>query len=239
MNDFQLVVVSSGKPREAYYTYDQFFESVGRFGYSPIVLGLGPGEYKGLGSKPRLLRQAILKGIIKTKYIIFCDCYDLVFAASPYEVMLKFHEFDSPFVCSSEKNCFPGDLKDQFPESPTSYKYLNSGFIVAEAAAMLTVLESMDLDNKPDDHRLPDGNMYHPNDQFWYMQQFIKQPVKMVLDYKQELCNTLHQVSLDELDFSLQRIMNKETKVQPLSFHFNGGSKTSGVREPILEKLGL
>jgi hypothetical protein len=238
--NFSLVVVSSGRPKEPYYTYDEFFKSVRRFGYEPMILGSKPGQYRGLGSKPKLVKEAILNKSISEKYLIFCDCYDLVFIGSPFEVMLKFYEFNAPFVCSSEKNCFPGDLKDQFPEAPTSYKYLNSGFIVAETEAMLTVLESMDLDNVPDDYFDVVNNCHrHINDQFQYMQEFIKQPVKMVLDYKQELCNTLHQVTLDEFDFSFQRIVNKETGSQPLTAHFNGSSKTSGLREPILEKLGL
>lgn len=238
---FSIVTVSTGKPKEAYYTYDEFFESLKRYGHTPIVLVPDKNKRFGLGDKPKLLRKAILDGIINTDIVIFADCYDLVFAASPEAIITFYKTFGAPFVCSAEKNCFPSDLKDQFPESPTSYRYLNSGFIVAKKDALLTVLESMDLDNVPDDYWDKEKNcMIHINDQFLFHEEFIKQPVNMVLDYNQMLSNTMHDVSLDELDFNDNiGIRNKETNMYPMTFHLNGGSKTSGVREPILKKLGL
>lgn len=238
---YQIVTVSNRVPKEPYYTFHEFVESLKRHRVMPVILGQGLGEYRGLGSKPKLLRKAILdKRLITATRLIFTDSWDVVFSGSPNEIIEKYKEFNSPFVCSSEKNCFPGDLKDQFPEAPTSYKYLNSGFIVAETEAMLTVLESMDLDNVPDDYFDKENNcMVHINDQFLFQQEFIKQPVKMVLDYRQELSNALCQVSINELDFSEDKIKNIETGSYPLAFHLNGPSKTDGLREPILEKLGL
>jgi hypothetical protein len=61
----------------------------------------------------------------------------------------------------------------------------------------------------------------------------------MVLDYKQQLCNTLHQVEIDELDYSPIGIFNKETAMYPCSFHANGGAKTSGILPKILNHLKL
>lgn len=234
-----VVTVSSGTPKENYYTYRQFFASLLRHDFEPLVLGQNPGEFKGLGSKPRLLLKAILNNSITSDYIIFADSWDLVFTESPWKIMEKYQEFNSPFVCSSEKNCFPADLKDSFPESPTSYRYLNSGFIVAETEAILVVLESMNLDAVPEDHMCPDGSMYHCNDQGLFIEQFIQQPVKMVLDYRQELSQTLCGVVANELDMSGNKIRNIETGSLPMSLHFNGPAKTAGLREPILNKLGL
>lgn len=237
---FSIVTVSNRRPQEWYYTYDQFFASLGKYGNKAIVLGQQPGEYNGLGSKPKLLRKAILDKTITTDKIIFTDSWDVVFASSPEDIIDLFPIFNSPFVCSAERNCFPGDLKELFPESPTSYRYLNSGFIVAEKDALLAVLESMELDNVPDDYRKENGHMHHTNDQFLFQQEFIKQPVKMVLDYHQVLSQTMHDVKINELDLDdLRGIRNKETEIYPMTFHFNGGAKDSGVREPILNRLGL
>lgn len=238
---FSIVTVSTGKPPQNYYTYDEFFVSLKRYGHEPLVLTPDPTKRFGLGDKPKLLRRAILNQVIDTEYVIFADCYDLVFAGSPEEILEMYKSFDSPFVCSAEKNCFPGDLRDQFPESPTSYRFLNSGFIVAETAALLAVLESMDLDNVPDDYWDNERKCnIHINDQYLFHEEFIKQPVKMVLDYKQMLSNTMHDVALEELEFNDPvGIRNKETGMYPMTFHLNGGSKTSGVREPILKRLNL
>lgn len=237
---FKIITVCNRRPSEPYYCLDSFITSLGE--HEPLVLGTQLGEYSGLGSKPKLLYKAIKDGLVDNKYIIFCDCWDLVFTINPDRIINEFfYNFNSPLVISSEKNCFPTDLKEEYDKLPytSSYKYLNSGMIVGETEAMLSVLEAMDLKNVPDDYRQEDGNMFHVNDQFLYQQIFLKQPVKIALDYNQVLCNTLHSVTLDELDFSEERIKNIETKSLPCAFHFNGNAKTNGLREPILNHLKL
>lgn len=242
MSDFRLVTVCNRMPQEPYYCLQEFIKSVGE---TPIVvLGTQPNEYTGLGSKPKLLYKAIKDGLIDTKYLIFCDCWDLVFASSPeslFDQYDMYYDF-APIVISCEKNCFPNDLKKEYDSLQylSSYRYLNSGMIVGETEAMLAVLEAMDLDNVPEDYRQENGQMFHVNDQFLYQQIFLKQPVKMILDYEQVLCNTLHSVNINELDFQdSQLIRNKETGFYPRSFHMNGSAKTDGLREPILKHLGL
>lgn len=241
MSEFKIVTICSKIPREEYYCLREWAKSLGE--HHPIVLGTEPGEYGGLGSKPRLLYEAIMTGSIDSKYIIFCDCFDLVFAVDPSELFLKFKKFAAPFVISAEKNCFPDTYKKQYDEkidTDTPYKYLNSGMIVAETEAMLTVLESMDAKNIPNDYWDAEKNcQVNPNDQEYYQLEFLKQSVLMVLDTYQILCNTLHDVSVDELDFINERIFNKTTKTYPCSFHANGGAKTSGVLPVILNHLKL
>jgi hypothetical protein len=242
MKDYSIVTVANRKPIEPYYTFDEFFKSLPN--ENIFVLGTHPGEYVGLGSKPKLLYNAIKGGMLDTKYIIFCDCFDLVFATSPEHLILKHKQFAAPMVISAEKNCFPDKLKEQYDaqhkgESP--YKYLNSGMIVGEVDAMLAVLEAMDAPNIPDDYWDAEKQCnIHYNDQEMYQEIFLKQPVKIILDTEQILCNTLHSVTLDEFDFSEERIANKTTSTYPCAFHFNGNSKTeNGLREPILKHLNL
>lgn len=239
MSDYSIVTVANKRPTEPYYTFDEFFKSVGD--EKVYVLGTHEGEYGGLGSKPRLLYHTIKSGQIKSKHIIFCDCFDLVFAVNPSQLYLKYLQFATPFVISAERNCFPADLKedyDKLDSGGSPYRYLNSGMIVAETESMLSVLESMDAANIPNDYW--DGEkMVNPNDQEYYQREFLKQPVPMVMDTFQILCNTLHDVTADELDFEQDSIFNKTTQTYPCSFHLNGGAKTGGLREPILNHLGL
>jgi len=237
---YTIVTVANKIPEQSYYTFHEHFKSLK--GEQPLVLGVNPGEYGGLGSKPRLLYHAIKENYITTPYIIFNDCFDLVYACEPKELFLKYKQFCSPIVVSAEKNCFPGDLRDQYDalgeDLDTPYQYLNSGMIVGDTEAILTVLESMDAKNIPNDYW--DGEkMVNPNDQLYWQHEFIKQPVQISLDRYQILCNALHDVTADELDFEQDRIYNKVTKTFPCSFHLNGGAKTGGLREPILEKLKL
>lgn len=240
MKDFQIVTVDTGRPHQPYFTYDQFYKSAGEH----PVLRLGPSfhKYTGLGSKPKMVARAIREGLITAKHIIFSDCFDVVFSCDPEELFTAFKDFfKCPFVISSERNCFPADLKEQYDALPytSSYIYLNSGMIVAETEAMMAVLEAMDLPNVPEDYH--DGSrMVHINDQELYQQIFLKQPVPMELDYKQILCNTLHSMSVNDLEFREDGLIrNIETGTYPHSFHFNGSAKTDGLREPILKHLNL
>ena len=242
MNEYRLVTVANRKPIENYYTFDECFRSLQ--GEEPLILGTQPGQYGGLGSKPRLLYNAIKEGLIPEKHIIFFDCFDLVFSVKPEQLFEKYLQFKSPFVISAEKNCFPADTKEEYDklgeDFGSPYKYLNSGMIVAEVEAMLAVLESMGAKDIPNDYWDSErGCMINPNDQEYYQKEFIKQPVTMTLDRYQILCNTLHSVELSELRFDETGIFNQVTHTFPCSFHLNGGAKTGGLREPILNHLKL
>jgi hypothetical protein len=235
-----VVTVCNRIPREPYYCLEEFKKSLK--GHDLYMLGTRPGQYTGLGDKPKLLFECLSNGWLKEKYTIFCDSWDLVLAQSIEEIIERYKWFDAPIVISSEKNCFPDDLKKEYDElnPPTSYKYLNSGMIVGETSAFYEMLVKMDLENVPSDYWDAEKNCnVHINDQFLYQQIFLKQPVKMVLDYEQLLCNTLHLVTIDDLDFSKESIQNKETKTFPCAFHMNGSAKTDGLREPILQHLKL
>lgn len=242
MKDLQIVTISSHNPTADYYCLPQFHKSLERFGTDALVIGDKPGEYKGLGSKPKLLLKAIQDKLVDSQYIIFCDCWDLVFTQDPMMILDNAVRRGAPFIISAEKNCFPGDLKNEYDllNYTSSYRYLNSGFIIAQTEAMLAVLESMDLGNVPDDHTdETTGQKVHINDQFLFQQAFLKQPIPMTLDYMQIFSQTMNMVEEGELDFTDKYIRNKETGAYPCTFHFNGGSKTAGLREPILKYLGL
>lgn len=239
MKDYSICTVANRRPAEPYYTFDQFFKSLKD--EQIFVLGTEPNSYGGLGSKPRLLYHAIKNNAFNTKYLIFCDCFDIVFAVPPVFLFLKYKQFCSPLVISAEKNCFPADLKEQYDElhkGESPYKYLNSGMIVGRVDAILACLEAMDAPNIPNDYW--DGEkMVNPNDQFYWQQTYLKRPVEMILDTAQILCNTLHDVDVSELDFGESRIANKITMTYPCSFHFNGRAKSGNCRTPILEYLKL
>lgn len=237
---YQIVTVSTHRPAQWYYTYDQFFQTCAD--RQPLVLDTNFAYYSGLGSKPKMLYKAIKEGLIKTKHLLFIDCWDSFFSKHPDMFYSKFLNcFDAPIVISAEKNCFPADTKEQYDalNPPTSYKYLNSGMIAGETEAILAALEAMELHNVPDDYRDANGQMVHINDQALWQELFLKQPVEMVLDYKQALCQTLHDVSIDAFEFDKYGIKNIETGSYPYLFHANGSAKDSGVKEPIMKQLGL
>lgn len=187
-------------------------------------------------TKPRKLRNWLRNNIKECEIIIYYDAYDVVFVDSPEEIVWKFGMIGKDIIWNAEKSLFP-DATLVFPECSTSYKYLNSGFAVGYAEAFLEMLEWMNLDEIPDDHRKPDGTMFEPNDQFYVQKAFLDSPISMGLDTECNTCQTLCGVEQNELDFTRDKIMNKETYCFPSAFHFNGPSKTAVIRRPILEKL--
>ena len=154
--EYKIVTVSDRKPREWYYLYDEFYKSLKDEAANVLILSpeLMGQRFNGLGTKPKWLYRAIKEKMINTPYIIFTDSWDMVFAERP-QLMMEFLG-DEPLVISAERNCFPEDCKEGFDklEATSSFKYLNSGFIVGKTEALLAVLEAMDLPNQPEDHRL-------------------------------------------------------------------------------------
>lgn len=237
----KILTVANKVPLEPYYTYHQFFASLRRYGVDPVVLGSGSGEYQGLASKPRLLKRAIESGLAGDGWMIFCDAFDVVFAAPPERTIeVSRQTYGERIVWNAERNCFPdASLADKHPESPTSFRYLNSGFAVGPVADFLKILQWMDADNLPVDHQDEEGRWVHPNDQDFFMRAFVFSGVDMALDTSGRVCAALCGVEVGELEIKGNRITNRETGTNPLAFHFNGPAKTAGLREPILHALEL
>ncbi len=247
--DVQVVTISNRQPQQDYYTFQYLQKSM--VDREILILGQEPGEYTGLSDKPRIVYNAIKNGQIKSKYLIFVDAWDVVFVDSAEDIMGKFLNFNSPIVIGAEKNCFPSNFKKEYDRLPftSSYKYLNSGVIIAETDALLEVLEAMDAPNLPVDYFNPIlQKNYHFNDQAMYMDIFLRQPVKMVLDYNCCIVQNMQDVKEDEIVFGgdgaingeqYRYIKNKETKTHPCIFHWNGSSKTAWSREKILKNLNL
>jgi hypothetical protein len=238
--NYTIVTICNRIPSESYYCLREWEKSTDDT--NKIVIQHIDTPYQGLGDKPKFVYRAIKRGIIPTKYIIFCDCWDVVFVDSPERIIEKHQDFKCDLVFSSERNCFPADLKEDYDKLPftSSYKYLNSGFIVGETEALLTTLEAMKVEEIPDDYWDAEKQQnVHFNDQFEYQKIFLQQPVSMKLDYAQELSQTMHNVKAEDIDLTGERIRNVETNSFPSSIHFNGEGKTAGLQEPILKKLGL
>ena len=236
--NYTIFCVSNRYPSEPYYCLDSFMKST-EGANKLMVAGVGS-NYTGLCDKPKFMYRAIKTGHINTEFIIACDCWDLVFATSPEEIIETFLTFNCDLVISAERNCFPADLKDEYDklEATSSFKYLNSGMIVGYTSKMLELLEFMKVEEIPNDYWDGEKNI-HFNDQFEYQKSFLKQPVKIELDYKCLLSIPLHQVKMEDLDFSGERIRVNETMSYPCTMHMNGSSKTDGLREPILKHLNL
>ncbi len=247
MNEIRIVTIANRWPTEDYYCYNSLFKSVGD--NEILVLGQGEMEYTGLSDKPRILYNAIKDGKIPEKYILFIDAFDVVLVDSLEAVLKKFKSFTVPVVIGAEKNCFPSNFKKEYDRLPhtSSFKYLNSGVIISETEALFEVLEAMDAPNLPRDYHDPmKGYNHHFNDQAYYMDMYLRQPVKMQLDYNCDIAQNMQDVSMEDISLfgggngtTVDLIRNEETNSYPSIIHWNGGSKSQGTMQPILKHLNL
>ncbi len=140
--DYTIVTVSNRFPQEWYYLHKEFFKSLNN--HKILLVDYTPAgrTWNGLTTKPKWLYDALLSGAVDTKYMIFTDCWDLVFATEPDEIIDIYKCMNADIVISAERNCFPTDLKERYDElallegQNSPYKYLNSGFIVGETEAI-------------------------------------------------------------------------------------------------------
>lgn len=244
---FQLVTCQ-GKPESQlapYYCFKEWRESLRRYSVEPLILGQPPHAWPwgGLVSKVKFLKRAIDTKLIDADVVIFADCFDLVYAAHPREVVDAFVRMNVPIVIGAETSCFTAHNNIQLgplhPPSPSRFKYVNTGFIIGYTEALDEALDEMEVEYLRDDYRLPGGGNVEDNDQNAWMRQLLFGKVRMGLDNTASLVLNHHGVAPQELEFLADRkICLRETGTIPLVHHWNG-SKENPTKNLVLKHLGL
>jgi hypothetical protein len=250
MSDLVTVVaVADKEPVHDYLIkgWNAFNMSLKRFGHSPVILGWNQ-TWKGLGSKPKLLKKAIENDQIDSEYLIFSDALDVAFIDSPEAIVEEFNTFypEDAIVWNAERNCFPCAEWAQFhPDSRYPYKFLNSGLSVGRTMDFLQVLTEMKVDEIPDDRQIYTGQWEHFIDQHFFMEKFLfgqcgEHELKQSVDSQCLIFQTMVGETMDNFELQEGRmIYNKSTGTHPMAIHWNGPSKTAGTMDVILEHLDL
>ena len=236
----QVVSVSSRVPTEPYYRFSTYLESLKRFQFKPVILGMNE-PWGGLITKPNLLRNWLRAGKNKADRIIVCDAWDIVFCEHPQSIDERAASlYGDAIVFNAEKACWPRtDLADHFPDTGSPWRFLNNGFFCGPAEKMLACLEWQNLDALGFDRRNADDTGWiYPDDQEQGQIAYIAQPVDMVVDTACELAQCLSASFVKEFDTRGERIRNRITGTTPGVFHFNGGSKDK-LMPKFLKKWGL
>lgn len=256
----EVVTVSSRVPTEPYYHLGVFLESLRRFAEVPTNIGEGC-QWRGLMTKPYLLREWLRAGKNRSDRLIVCDAWDIIFVQHPHGIGDRCAElWGDAVVFNGEKGCWPReDLRGAFPDDGSPWRFLNSGFMCGPADKILALVEAMDIERVGFD---PPGGPY-PNDQGEYQALFALQSrplkiwgypvvdsesgeavpeymhgVKMVVDTQCVLAQTGSACTLDEFDFSGPQIVNRLTGTTPGVWHFNGGAKEL-LMPAVRKKLNL
>ncbi len=205
-----------------------------------------PVEVLGIHKKFRCYRdklEAVRKYIAKknlrnanrhhTKTIImFVDGYDTFFTPGNQDIIQAFKRFDKPIVLSAETFCWPLSTpacidKSQYPQSPTKFRYINSGTYIGYSFAIYEMLNKM-LKDDP----------YQTDDQYLFHEFFLKHPNKIAVDYHQTIFSLLFQTRLEDYYYNQKTgiIHNRITGSTPIVLHGNGGLPSKKL---LLELEGL
>lgn len=193
--------------------FQQFLYSCHYHGIQVELLGWGQ-PYQG-GTQKLLLLENYLNALPEEDLLLFVDSFDVVFLTGKEEISTRFQKMNLPFLMSAERNCYPHtELRERFPPSPTSFRYLNSGTFIGPVKEVKKVLQGLV-------HPIP----MHSSDQGLVMKSYIERPFP--LDYQCAIALPLYQVKKEELviDPLARRIKLKESGVFPCMLHGNGSSK--------------
>ncbi len=225
----QVVTISSRVPTESYYRYDVFLSSLKRFAEVPTVLGMTD-QWRGLMTKPFLLREWLRKGGNTSDRIIVADAWDVIWLQHPHGIGDRCAEMFGDAICfNCEKGMWPrADLEGAFKDRSTPWSFLNSGIFCGPADKILIALEAMKIEEVGFD--IPGGP--YSNDQGEWQSLYAgektednEQPVKMVVDTQCTLFQTFSACTMDEFDFNGPLIRNTITGTEPGAAHLNGGAK--------------
>lgn len=236
----EILTVSNKKPSEWYYCHDEHFKSAALYGFEVKNI-CQEGEYKGLISKPKILKRYMEQNNITADLLLFVDCWDTLFLDDPAKTIPVWERGGEEILFNAEKNLFPrGDLLNNYPSMGTPYRFLNSGVFIGATGSVYRMLKEMNLDSIPDDYRKPDGSMHHENDQAYFQEWFVNTKMTVALDHQCELCQTLHDTGVEEVAVvEGPRLKNYTTGTFPILAHANGGGKDGPIMPELLNQWRL
>ena len=130
------------------------------------------------------------------------------------EIWQKYKKhFNGKVVFSAEKFCWPNkSLEKVYPETKSSYKYLNSGGFIGPVEEILKIID--DPINATSD------------DQLYYTERFLSKKYNIELDYECKIFQTLGGCSIPQFNINLNKSsFTNEYGHDPCLVHGNGGWK--------------
>ena len=200
---------------------DLLLHSAEEYGYPYIVIGLGQ-KWRGLGDKMTRVRD--LLRLIKNKeepafqelsekweelIILFTDAWDVLMVNKPKK-LLTTYETQFPkdaLVFMAESTCWPDDsLEEQYPQSPTDLRFLNSGVYISPANKLLSLFES----EKISDHSF--------DDQLYYTLALFTRKYNIHLDYHKLLFGSLYGFEEITEHYTLHTLTDKTNRLHSTIF---------------------
>jgi len=166
----------------------------------------GPGG----GMKVNILKDYV-NSLPDTDIVLFTDAYDVFYADDLETITERYLDFNCKVLFSAEYYCWPdANLENDFPMSPTKYRYLNSGTFIGEVGELKKMFAT---DNVKDDG----------DDQLYYQKLFLSNNFDIKLDYEGYIFQT-HEANATINETG--QLYNPETNCTSCIYHGNGGELT-------------
>lgn len=219
-------------------------ESAIRYQHDILILGWDQ-SWKGLAQK-LVAAYDFAASLPPTDLLLFTDAFDVAFTNTPSYIEHIFLKNRYDILFSAECGCWPhlaidaNICENDYPKSPTPYRFLNSGAWIGYAGKMRNLLRDVLVEIGT--------NFTNANDQKLIADFFLyrNQLYNISLDYNAEIFQSMHRSnsSSNNMDCNPSNDMilskdkewiNKRTDTVPAILHFNGGGKKHHLRS--LERL--
>ncbi|XP_045395364.1 procollagen-lysine,2-oxoglutarate 5-dioxygenase 2 isoform X3 [Lemur catta] len=222
--DKLLVITVATKETDGFH---RFMQSARYFNYTVKVLGQGEewrGGYGinsiGGGQKVRLMKEVMEHYAHQDDLVVlFTECFDVIFAGGPEEVLKKFQKMNHKVVFAADGILWPDKrLADKYPIVHIGKRYLNSGGFIGYAPYINRIVQQWNLQDNDDD-------------QLFYTKIYIdplkREAINITLDHKCKIFQTLNG-AVDEvvLKFENGKARAKNTFYETLPVAINGNGPT-------------
>lgn len=155
-----------------------------------------------------------LHSLEEDEIVMFVDGFDVLLMADRETIIKKFKNMQVPLVISAERACYPlKELAEQYPSSPTPFKYINSGSYIGYVKHLKKWLLDMNIHDQQ-------------CDQAQVTVHYLKDVKKfLTLDYMCELFIPLYLVEKQEIaiDQKAKTVYCKTSQSYPCVAHANAG----------------
>ncbi|XP_070802471.1 procollagen-lysine,2-oxoglutarate 5-dioxygenase 2 [Pituophis catenifer annectens] len=208
--------------------FHRFMQSANHFNYTVKVLGKGE-KWKGRngpnsiggGQKVRLIKSALETYADQEDLVVmYVDCYDVIFAGGPEELLKKFQQVNHKVVFAADGLIWPDKrLSDKYPIVRSGKRFLNSGGFIGYSPNVNDIVQQWDLQDSDDD-------------QLFYTKIYIdplkRERINITLDHKCNIFQTLNG-AVDEVLLKFEdgraRARNSIHDTLPVTLHGNGPTK--------------
>lgn len=205
--------------------FQAFLDTAKKHGIDPVNADPEPWpgtswENKEWWRKSAAQARFVLENNSKFTHFLFCDSYDIMFAAGWDEILKKFEALNSEIVFAAESYPWPDTSQAPiYPATPHRAKYANAGFWMATSDAATHFTRDL----------AEIAVRKEKCDQGIIVDMFLSGKYPIKLDTACSICFCCNLDSTGFLEFKNGRIHTTDTGEAPCLFHGNGNAPMEKV----------